>query len=372
MNTERAECVRRFLGRKIDPQTQTIYHMEDSPPPASDSKLLDRLIKTYGAFEQESDIIAFHDHNHLMSSDNEPLIQKFYSDFGIMDQKSGFGVSSFVQIDIEEKQEKQEIYKQLESHLDQILNYKQILWDRQHQTLRVKIQQEEAEVAIREADQQEGEQPEAVDQKTVTIEDAEMDGAIQQTSVYDENDTQLKMAASRFSEGDHTSEMHSKKSKSTSMKQRKKKEYSRDFKIQLWEEMCSSYLRDGMLTINAIKKLNESTVNSLNQCQNDFIAFLERNDEKQMLITEFVANFNQFSSEFPDLRQDDQTKEELTQRVEMLSNNLWKSIINKKDESIQEIHRQEQEGWAVQEMRNVCKLIAQMVEIEIKKFNAIF
>ena len=127
-----------------------------------------------------------------------------------------------------------------------------------------------------------------------------------------------------------------------------------------------------MLTINAIKKLNESTVNSLNQCQNDFITFLERTDDKQQLITEFVNNFNQFSQEFPDLRQDDQTKEELTSRVEMLSNNLWKSIINKKDESIQEIKRLSQEGWAVQEMRNVCKLIAQMVEIEIKKFNAIF
>lgn len=36
------ECLRRHSGRKVDPQTGTIYHMEDSPPP-EDPKLRERL-----------------------------------------------------------------------------------------------------------------------------------------------------------------------------------------------------------------------------------------------------------------------------------------------------------------------------------------
>lgn len=36
------ECLRRHSGRKVDPQTGTIYHMDDNPPP-EDPKVRDRL-----------------------------------------------------------------------------------------------------------------------------------------------------------------------------------------------------------------------------------------------------------------------------------------------------------------------------------------
>ena len=41
MNTPDTECTRRSQNRKIDPQTQTIYHMETEAP--EDQKVLDRL-----------------------------------------------------------------------------------------------------------------------------------------------------------------------------------------------------------------------------------------------------------------------------------------------------------------------------------------
>ena len=43
LKTPFSECERRAKGRKIDPQTGTIYHMEDNPPPENDSKLQERL-----------------------------------------------------------------------------------------------------------------------------------------------------------------------------------------------------------------------------------------------------------------------------------------------------------------------------------------
>ena len=42
LKTPFAECQRRAQNRKIDPQTQIVYHMQDTPPP-DDSKLQDRL-----------------------------------------------------------------------------------------------------------------------------------------------------------------------------------------------------------------------------------------------------------------------------------------------------------------------------------------
>ena len=136
--------------------------------------------------------------------------------------------------------------------------------------------------------------------------------------------------------------------------------------------MVNSYMQDGMLTLSQIKKQMESVTGNLNFCQSEFIQFLERLDSNQDSVSEFIKSFNQFSSEFPDLRQDDQTKEELMQRVETLSSKLWKSIEDKKDKSLEEIQRQGEEGWSVQEMKQVCKNMANLIEIEIKKFNVIY
>ena len=87
-------------------------------------------------------------------------------------------------------------------------------------------------------------------------------------------------------------------------------------------------------------------IECLNMCQNQFIQYLERECSKQELIDEYVRSFNQFSDEFPDLRKDDQTKDELLNRVEGLSNNLWANIEARKDENILEIQKQAETGWS--------------------------
>ena len=66
--------------------------------------------------------------------------------------------------------------------------------------------------------------------------------------------------------------------------------------------MINQYMKDGMLTLNQIKKQNDSVTDNLNFCQSEFIQFLERSDSKQESINEFIKSFNQFSTEFPDLR----------------------------------------------------------------------
>jgi adenylate kinase len=37
------ECVRRASGRRVDPQTGNIYHIEENPPPTDVKGLADRL-----------------------------------------------------------------------------------------------------------------------------------------------------------------------------------------------------------------------------------------------------------------------------------------------------------------------------------------
>ena len=97
----------------------------------------------------------------------------------------------------------------------------------------------------------------------------------------------------------------------TTSKRGKRISYTREFKIKIWEEMASAYIKDGIIVMSDIKRQSDQVILSLNNCQSDFIQFLERPCQKQELINEFVNSFHKFSQEFPDLRKDDQTKEEL-------------------------------------------------------------
>lgn len=54
-----------------------------------------------------------------------------------------------------------------------------------------------------------------------------------------------------------------------------------------------------------IKSQNERVTESLNNSQSTFIQYLERADDKQVKVNEFVQSFNKFSDEFPDLRKDE-------------------------------------------------------------------
>lgn len=51
------------------------------------------------------------------------------------------------------------------------------------------------------------------------------------------------------------------------------------------------------------------------------------------MLDEFVEKFNQFSDEYPDLREDEQTKEELFQRTDVFSDELWEIVEERKEQS---------------------------------------
>lgn len=70
--------------------------------------------------------------------------------------------------------------------------------------------------------------------------------------------------------------------------------------------------------------------------QRKFLTFLHRLDNKQEILDNFVQTFNQFSDDYPDLREDDATKEELHQRADVLSDELWEIVEERKDQNVDE------------------------------------
>ena len=60
------------------------------------------------------------------------------------------------------------------------------------------------------------------------------------------------LSHSKMSQGGITSKRH------------KKIEYTREYKIKLWEEMETTYFRDGLSAFTEIKKQNETVISNLN------------------------------------------------------------------------------------------------------------
>lgn len=99
MDLSAEECFRRAANRKIDPQTGTIYHMEDSPPPENDNKLKDRL-------QEYNDPDADHQrllHQHQMFNESKDTLQQFYEGFSQSYPQVDLVVNSLMKVDLDSK-----------------------------------------------------------------------------------------------------------------------------------------------------------------------------------------------------------------------------------------------------------------------------
>ena len=86
------------------------------------------------------------------------------------------------------------------------------------------------------------------------------------------------------------------------------------------------------------------------------------------MLSKFIAEFNQFSDEQPDMREDEQTKEELHQRVDMLSDELWESAEERKEQAIEERKKIMESGWIESAQEHVTSIAHQMMQSEVNKF----
>lgn len=79
-------------------------------------------------------------------------------------------------------------------------------------------------------------------------------------------------------------------------------------------------------------------------------------------------NFNNFSDEYPDLREDDETKNELHQRTDVISDELWEIVEDRKEHNIEERKRVMESKTVefTQEFLTTCA--KQLMQAELDKF----
>ena len=136
--------------------------------------------------------------------------------------------------------------------------------------------------------------------------------------------------------------------------------------------MLTQYYSDSMQQFNMLRNMRSRVYRSLNSTQRQFINYLNRRSDMQKKINEFTDSYNRFSSEFPELLESDETRDELLNRVDILSKQLWEIITQRKNESLQERANYMEGGWVAIEMANLTSYIAKLAENEYMRFSAIF
>ena len=101
--------------------------------------------------------------------------------------------------------------------------------------------------------------------------------------------------------------------------------------IEMWQELATSYRRQMKSIFQGVRTHRERAFHLFSELQYKFLTYLSRLDNKQEILDAFVAQFNTFTDEYPDLREDEQTKEELHQRTDALSDELWEIVEDRRE-----------------------------------------
>ena len=99
-----------------------------------------------------------------------------------------------------------------------------------------------------------------------------------------------------------------------------------------------------------------------------FLTFIHRLDNKQEILDYFVEQFNNFSNEYPDLREDDQTKEELHQRADVFSDELWEIVEERKEQNTEERKKIMESGEVEFSQEFLTITAQQLMQSELDKF----
>lgn len=121
-----------------------------------------------------------------------------------------------------------------------------------------------------------------------------------------------------------------------------------DFKgvlMNLWKKTSVSYKDQMMKSLGKQRVQRENIQQFFYNVETQYLTYLKRKDGKQQVLDTFIKEFNDFSDQYPDMREDDQTKDELHQRCDILSDELWEIAEERKEAAIEERKKIMESGW---------------------------
>ncbi|XP_053393746.1 sperm flagellar protein 2-like isoform X2 [Mercenaria mercenaria] len=132
-----------------------------------------------------------------------------------------------------------------------------------------------------------------------------------------------------------------------------------------WEHVENMYIKNGKFVFRKIRDERENIYRYFYQIRKDFLAYLRRPDHKQ----EFVSQFQKEYNEIPDdMRDDDETKMELHQRVDDLRERLWNICDERKEQAENERETVMNDGWLDDRLGVLSNFYITLMQAEVDRF----
>lgn len=132
-----------------------------------------------------------------------------------------------------------------------------------------------------------------------------------------------------------------------------------------WDVVENSYISNSKFVFRKIRIEREQIIRYFHKIKSDFEDYLKRPDTKQIELESFIKDYNKIAD---DMRDDEEVKAELHQRVEDLKENLWNICDNRKLEAEKEREQVMNNGWLPDKIGFLNNHFITLMQAEVDKF----
>jgi len=341
------EVCRRAVGRRLDPSSNLSYHLEDHPPCAKNQVVYERLVpiddlnKSMGSLTERV---------HMFDT-AQPEVDFALSYFGPFPD-----VQRLTHIDANKSYD--EVYDALDEQVAMLLDRKRAALARR---LAAEAEAKEAAAAT----------------KTPTPPPGPEDGAEDGAGGADEEATAAPPAQPALSPvpgsvASGPEELSLEPVKITELPPFVEKLEKRVFDLLMeeWLELQEDFVLAVRQLFSWHRAHLDDFRSGVHGIQQRFVEYLQRPDDKQALVDAFVQRFNDFTEEYPEMRKQDETKDELHQRADDLQRQLVTQVEERRNEGLTELEEVEKSQWVECQVQVLAAQVQHAVRLEARRYHS--
>ncbi|XP_056402639.1 sperm flagellar protein 2 isoform X2 [Hyla sarda] len=138
-----------------------------------------------------------------------------------------------------------------------------------------------------------------------------------------------------------------------------------EFLVSYWETIEKTYENHVKVGLRSLRQEQLIMIHYLYDIRNQFKEYLRRPDHKQEFVSQWQSDFNSIAE---DMREDEETKAELHQRVDDLRDCLWDICDNRKEENEQERADVMSDGWLEDHLGILINHYFSLMQVEVDRF----
>ncbi|KAK1176110.1 sperm flagellar protein 2 isoform X1 [Acipenser oxyrinchus oxyrinchus] len=138
-----------------------------------------------------------------------------------------------------------------------------------------------------------------------------------------------------------------------------------EYLVPYWENVCDTYINNTKAVMHNLRIEQDLIIHYLFNIRKEFKEYLKRPDHKQEFLSQWQHEYNCIAD---DMREDEETKAELHQRVDDLRERLWDICDNRREEAAQERNNIINDGWIEDHTGILINHYSSMMQVSVDRF----